>query len=145
MQAPGHAGGSVAALLADACADGGALRGVSLCAALLPAGQLAAALAWAALVAAALRAAIGRRRTGVFLLDCACFAPPRECAPALKISQLLCNACQSLKDGRVKGMLLVFACFAPPPACAPALEWSQLPCNAHQLTQGGRSMRTLLG
>jgi hypothetical protein len=95
MQAPGHAGGSVAALLADACADGGALRGASLCAALLPAGQLAAALAWAALVAAALRSALSRRRTGVFLLDFACFAPPPECAPAHNLSQLLCDACQS--------------------------------------------------
>ena len=89
----------MAALLADACACDGALRGAALCAAMLPAGRLACALAWAALMAAALRAALGRRRTGVFLLDFACFAPPPECAPALNLSQLLCDVYRSTEGG----------------------------------------------
>ena len=48
------------------------------CSALVSPAGLLVVLLWAALVAAAVHRIVARSRTGVFLLDFACFAPPPE-------------------------------------------------------------------
>ena len=63
------------------CAAGGALH-------TWPCHVVTALLAvlWAGIVAVLAWRALTHRRTGVYMLDFACFAPPRECAPRSAIA-----------------------------------------------------------